>query len=295
MSQEKIIKTIENQQWLDGVGDKLQPAVLNAFESAGEAGKQVKNFLHGTWLGHPLHTVLTDIPIGAWSTAAVLDTFELAGVKNFKAGADASISIGLVGAVGSAVTGLTDWTGTSQKKRKIGLMHGLLNLSATALYFTSMVMRKRKSGRKSAIAFSMAGYGISMLAAYLGGHLVFGEQMGVDHTATSEDYPKDYVPVLAEKDLKENAMVCVQAGEIPVLVARKNGKIFAIANTCSHLGGPLCEGDLLDEGVRCPWHQSVFSLEDGSVVEGPATAPQPKFDVRIQNGQIEVRLQKNNV
>ena len=85
----------------------------------------------------------------------------------------------------------------------------------------------------------------------------------------------------------------VNANEIPVLLARKNGKLFAIANTCSHLGGPLDEGELCDNNtVKCPWHGSVFSLEDGSVVNGPASEPQPQFEVRAKNGQIEVRLKK---
>ena len=88
-------------------------------------------------------------------------------------------------------------------------------------------------------------------------------------------------------------MKCVNAKEIPVLIARKNGKLFAIANTCSHQGGPLDEGKLLnDNTVQCPWHGSIFSLEDGSVVNGPATESQPQFEVRSSNGQIEVRLKK---
>ena len=140
----------------------------------------------------------------------------------------------------------------------------------------------------------MLGYGVTTVAAYLGGQLVYGEQTGVDHTATAAEYPKDFVAVLSENELVENKMRCVTAGEIPVLLVRKDGKIFALANTCSHLGGPLSEGELMDDcSVKCPWHGSVFSLENGSVVAGPATEPQPKFDVRVHNGQIEVKLAEN--
>lgn len=293
MLQKSAIDLIEKQEWLDTIGDAVQPAVLNAFKAGGSAGQKIKNFLHGTWLGHPLHPVITDVPIGAWSVAAVLDCCELAGEKDYKKGADAAVAIGLVGAVGSAVTGLTDWTGTTKKKRKVGLMHAILNIGATALYTTSLIMRKNKESRGTAIALSMVGYGLTSVSAYLGGHLVYGEQIGVDHTATSEEYPQAFTPVFAEDDLKENQMKKVKAGEIPVLLAKKNGRIFAIANTCSHLGGPLDEGELLENNrVKCPWHGSVFSLEDGSVVDGPATEKQPQFDVRIKNGQIEVRQKK---
>ena len=293
MIQKSAIKLIENQEWLDKTAEIIQPAVLNAYEAGGSAGRKLKNFLHGTWLGHPLHPLLTDIPIGAWTAAAALDACEIAGSEDYKNGADAAVAIGLVGAVGAAVTGLTDWTGTSEKKRKIGLMHGLLNLTATTLYTTSLIMRRNKKSRGTAIALSMAGYGITAIAAYLGGHLVFGEQVGVDHTATSAEYPEEFVPVYSASELTENSMVRVNANEIPVLIARKNQKLYAIANTCSHLGGPLDEGKLLDDNtVQCPWHGSIFSLEDGRVVNGPASEPQPQFEVRAKNGHIEVRRKK---
>lgn len=294
MNKESLISAVTQPEWLDKVGDAVQPAVINTFEAGGKTGQDIKDFLHGVWLGHPLHPVLTDIPIGAWTAAAVLDSMELLGEKKYKKGSDAAIAIGLVGAAGSAVAGLTDWTGTSGKSRKIGVMHGLLNVTATALYTTSYFLRKQKGSRKTAIGLALLGYGIASFSAYLGGHLVYSEQIGVDHTATAVEYPEDFVAVLPENELAENSMRCVKAGEVPVLLVRQNGELFAIAHTCSHMGGPLSEGELLeDSNVRCPWHGSVFSLKDGSVVDGPATAPQPKFDVRVNNGQIEVRLAKN--
>ena len=291
MNQKTAIDFIENQKWLGEAGEAIRPVVLKTFKAGGGTGQKIKNFLHGKWLGHPLHPVLTDVPIGSWTVAAVLDGIELTGNKDYQAGADAAISIGIAGALASAVSGLTDWTATNSKRQKVGLMHGLLNLTATSLYVSSLILRGKKNSRRAGITCSLIGYGITTAAAYLGGHLVYDEQMGVNHTATSQQYPKDFVAVLNEHELAEDKMKCVNAGKIPVLLAKKNGSIFAIANTCSHLGGPLAEGDLLDDcNVRCPWHGSVFSLKDGSVVDSPATEPQPKFDVRINNGRIEVKL-----
>jgi nitrite reductase/ring-hydroxylating ferredoxin subunit len=157
-------------------------------------------------------------------------------------------------------------------------------------------MRKKRSGRKVAIGLSFAAYGITTMAAYLGGHLVYGQQMGVDHTAGNGVYPLKFINVCADKDLKEGKMVCAKAGEMPVLLARQLGKIYAVANTCSHLGGPLSEGELLENAsVKCPWHGSVFSLEDGHVVGGPATEHQPKFTTRIRKGMIQVKLAEQEV
>ena len=292
MKSAALLDAITHPDWLDAAADTLQPAVLQAYAAGGETGQQLKNFLHGTWLGHPLHPVLTDVPIGAWTVAAVLDGLTLAGQRQLAPGADAAVAVGLVGALGAALTGLTDWTGTTKQKRKLGLVHALLNIGATALYATSFALRRRQGSRGTAIGLSLAGYGISSFSAYLGGHLVFAEQVGVDHTATSVEYPKDFVAVLPEAELAENTLRRVEAGEVPVLLARKNGEIFALAHTCSHLGGPLSEGELRPDGsVRCPWHGSVFSLADGRVLAGPATEPQPAFEVRVRAGQIEVRRQ----
>jgi len=294
MNQSTAIDFIENQDWLGDAGDAIQPIIINAFKAGGETGQKIKNYLHGTWLGHPLHPVLTDIPIGSWTLVAVLDGIELTGNDDYKSGADAAVAIGIAGALGSAVTGLTDWTGTTKKRAKVGLLHGILNLTATGLYATSLILRRRKNSRGAAITFAMIGYGVTTVAAYLGGQLVYSEQTGVDHTATAAEYPEDFIAVLPENELVENKMRCVKAGEIPVLLVRENGNIFAIANTCSHLGGPLSEGELMDDcRVKCPWHGSVFSLENGSVVYGPATEPQPKFDVRVHKGQIEVKISEN--
>lgn len=286
-----VISNIAKQEWLGKMGEKLRPAVLSAFKAGGKTGQEIKDFLHGTWLGHPFHPVITDVPIGAWTAAAVLDGLELLGEDKYAKGADASIGIGLLGAAGAMVSGITDWSGTTKKKQKIGLMHGLLNLGATALYTTSYIFRKKKEDRGAAIALAMIGYGLSGVAAYLGGHLVYNEQVGVDHTAVSAEYPQDFTPVLPENELGENQMKAAKAGEISILLVKQQDEIFAIANTCSHLGGPLCDGELKPDGsVVCPWHHSTFSLKDGSVISGPATEPQPKFEVRVKDGQIEVKL-----
>jgi len=256
MVTEALIKTVERQEVLDQLSDKIQPLVSNAFESTGPAGREVKNFLHGTWLGHPLHPALTDVPLGAWTAALTLDAMEsISGRKELGAGADAAIAVGLVGAAGAAVTGLTDWSETNGRARKVGLLHGLLNVGATALYATSLVLR-RKDMRGAGRGFAMLGYAVSSTAAYLGGHLVFSEQIGVNHAAAQE-LPKEFVPVLADAELRESEMKRVDAGGVPVLLVRREGEVCALANTCSHLGGPLSEGKLEGDVVQCTARDST--------------------------------------
>ena len=294
MSSKSLMKIIDDQQWLAEAGEAIQPVILNAFKAGGKAGNDIKNLLHGKWLGHTLHPLVTDVPIGAWTAAAFLDWMEFFGSEKYKAGADAAVTIGLAGAAGAAVTGITDWTGTTQIERKAGLAHALLNIGAATLYLTSAILRKNKKSRRIAISLSMLGYCITTVSAYIGGNLVYNQQMGVNHAAAPEGFPEEFEAVCSEEDLEENSMKCVRAAKVNVLLAKKNNEIFAITNTCSHMGGSLAEGELL-EGyrIRCPWHGSVFSLKNGSVINGPATEPQPEFDVRTRNGKIEVRLRHN--
>jgi nitrite reductase/ring-hydroxylating ferredoxin subunit/uncharacterized membrane protein len=283
------VEIIKKQEWLEPIAERLQPAVAASLGTDGAIGPKIANLLHGTWLGHPLHVVLTDVPIGSWTAAAVLDALEeKTGSRAMGRGADAVIAVGLAGAAGAAITGLADWSkiGGGQPRR-IGLAHALLNATATACYVTSLCLRSTHS-RRAGRRFALLGLIVSSVSAYLGGHLVFKEKIGIDHTA---DYspPEDFVAVLAEAELLENQLRRVNANGMPVLLVRRGDHIYAIAETCAHLGGPLSEGKLEDATVRCPWHGSRFSLEDGRVLEGPSVHAQPVLEVRVRDGQIEVR------
>ena len=168
------------QEWTTPLEEGLQTTIANAFRSGGAAGRKVEDALHGTWLGHPLHPVLTDVPIGAWTVAVALDAADsIQGEDKYAAGADAAVGIGLIGAAGAAVTGLTDWHTTDGEARKVGLVHGLLNVSATVLFTTSWILRRQEK-RNAAKLCSLAGYVIAGASAYLGGSLVYNLGVGVD-------------------------------------------------------------------------------------------------------------------
>ncbi len=284
------VEAIGRQRWLDALGEPLQRGVTDAFAAGGSVGRQVKNFLHGTWLGHPLHPALTDVPVGAWTAALVLDGLEsIGGRKDVGPGADAAVAVGLAGAVGAALAGLADWQHTGGESRRTGLVHGLLNVGAAALYTTSLLMRRR-GARAAGRRLASAGYAVAFASTYLGGDLVYRQRIGVNHAAAP--LPDDFVPVLADADLPEGEPRRAHAGGTPVLLVRRNGRIHALAETCAHLGGPLAEGRLVDGSVVCPWHGSRFDLEDGRVLDGPATYPQPCLETRVRDGRIEVRASR---
>ena len=287
MATDLPIEVIRQQNWLEPIADLLQPAIASALD--GPIGPKIARILHGSWLGHPLHVILTDVPLGSWTAAAVFDLLETAnGNRALRRGADAAITFGLVGATASAITGLADWSKIGGgEPRRVGLAHGLLNATATACYLTSLCLRRNRL-RRAGQQFAFLGLIVSTVAAYLGGHLVYKKKLGVDHTA-DQSAPENFVSVLAEASLADNELKRVNADGMPVLLVRRGQRIYAIAETCSHLGGPLSEGKLEDTSVRCPWHGSCFSLEDGRVIEGPSVHAQPVLEARIRDGQIEVR------
>jgi nitrite reductase/ring-hydroxylating ferredoxin subunit/uncharacterized membrane protein len=289
-SKKTIVSLVDRQDWLDGIAEAVQPRVTNLFKSGGPVGQKIKDFLNGVWLGHPLHPAVTDIPVGAWSAAVLLDLLESrsgSGRSGIARAADAAIALGLAGAAGSAVTGLTDWSDTYGRGRKVGVGHALGNIAATALFAASLVSR-RKGARETGRLLAGLGLLVATGAAYLGGHLVYGEQIGVDHTAAQEP-PSDFVAVLPERELAEGKLTRVQADKVPVVLLKRGAEILAIAETCAHAGGPLSEGQLEGEDVICPWHASRYSMRTGEIVNGPSCFPQPRFETRVANGQIEVR------
>lgn len=283
---EAAIQTLERQRWLEGLGEVLQHAVAATFAAGGDAGRRVRDALHGTWFGHPLHPALTDIPLGAWTTALVLDA--TAGHRRGVArAADSAIAVGIAGAVGAAATGLTDWHHTVGGDRRVGLGHGLLNTAALTLYVTALTLRRR-GARDLGRGLATAGFAVALAAAYLGGTLVYKRRIGVDHAPRPEAW-EDFVGVMREADLPEGAARRAVARDVAVVLVRRDGRVYALAESCAHLGGPLSEGRLEGDAIRCPWHGSRFALENGRVLEGPSTYPQTCFDVRLREGTIEVR------
>lgn len=287
MRQDGVTGIIAKQEWMKPAEESLQNLTHKAFQFKG--GRQAKNFLHGTWIGHPLHVILTDVPIGAWTAAVAFDALDSMGARReYRVAADAALGLGLIGAVGAAATGLTDWQDVDPPARRIGLVHGLLNVASVALFGASLVARRRRGGRNTGRGLAALGYAVSVAAARLGGNLVYGQKIGVDHTA-AEKLPEEFTPVLAESRVEDGKPVRAEHNGTPILLVRRGSQIYALAETCSHLGGPLSEGKLEGDIIQCPWHGSRFSIRDGHVVDGPAVHPQPCLETRVRNGQVEVR------
>ncbi len=267
---------------LDRVAEPLAGIVKRIVPSKSRA----KDVLSGTWLGHALHPMLTDIPIGSFTSATVLD---LVGGRRSRRAADRLVVLGLLSSVATAASGAADWSDSHGDEMRTGVAHAGANIVGVGLYAVSAVARRR--GRRGrATMLGLAGMAAMSVGGYLGGFLGFARGVGVNH-AFAEDPPTDWADVLAADDLADGATTRVDADGASVLLHHRRGAVVAIGSRCSHAGGPLDEGDVDDDRctVTCPWHQSEFRLDTGSVVHGPATVPQVAYDVRVAGGRIEVR------
>jgi nitrite reductase/ring-hydroxylating ferredoxin subunit/uncharacterized membrane protein len=293
MAENGLLASIEQQDWLQPGVDRASELIKDAFESGGERGQNLKNALHGVWLGHPLHPAITDVPVGSWTVAAALDLLEMRGDSNYRSGADFAVLLGLLSALPAAVSGATDWSDTQGKAQRVGAVHGMLNLSAAVLYAGSLAAR-RAERRGIGRGLGFLGFGLVLVSAYLGGELSYTQKIGVNHAPdVEEDLPKDFTFAIAEAELTEGKPTKVNVEGNDVLLLKTPTKLYALANKCAHMGGPLNEGKLEGDSVVCPWHGSRFCLRDGRVVDGPATTNQPAFDVKIEGGNVLIRARQS--
>ena len=275
---EPTVRAIEQLGAADPVAKGLQHLVQRAVGTG-----PARDALTGRWLGHAVHPMLTDLPIGFWTSAFTLD---LIGGRSSRAAARKLVGWGVLCAIPAAATGATDWSDATGAERRVGLVHAALNSAAVACFTASWLARRRgRTGR--GILWGLAGSTVATGGGYLGGHLVQRLGLGVDNT-TFDEAPDRFVPTLPASEWTESTPRRVDADGTPAVVVRERGVWHALDAHCSHRGGPLDEGTVRDGCIECPWHQSRFSLDDGSVVRGPAAAPQPVLGVRVRDDVVEV-------
>jgi len=274
-----MTKRLEKEKRLDGIARTVGELVGKVVPPG-----PIKDTLSGTWLGHTLHPVMTDLPIGAWTSAVALD---FVGGKESDVAARRLIGLGILASVPTAMSGLSDYSDTMGEERRVGLTHAAFNVAALALFTASYGARRNGSSLKGK-GLSLLGMGAASVGAYLGGHLSLDMGVGVDHTAY-ESGPGDWTPTLPESEVEEGKATNVEVDGVGVMLTRHGGRVCALSDRCTHAGGPLSEGTIQAGTVKCPWHGSVFSVEDGSVRQGPARSPQPAYETRVIEGQVEVR------
>ncbi len=268
---------------LDGPGSVIAKKIRDLLP----AGGGVKDVLSGVPIGHALHPLMTDLPIGAWTSATILD---LVGGQSSRPAAQKLVGIGLAAAAPTAWTGWSDWADTepgNDDVRRLGLVHAAANGAAALLYGLSFAARRR-GAHTAGVLFGLAGAGAMGAGGWLGGDLVLARGVGVNQTVFDAE-PDDWTAVLDASMLVEARPTQALAGELPLVIVKRDGTIHALADRCAHRGGPLHEGELEGDCISCPWHGTLFRLDDGSVERGPSAYPQPVYEARINDGRVEVR------
>lgn len=297
---EAAVGWIEAAQGLDGPSRSIETALLaRPVQLAGRPARRARDALHGTWLGHPLHPALVTLPIGTWTFALAVDVLATSGLireQPTAQAAETALKVGAAGAVAAAAAGLADWQYTDGRDRRVGLVHALVNGTALALMLGSIALRSRGRRAEGRVA-SAAGWVCMAAGGYLGGHLVYRRRVGVDQADRSPE-PRDFVPVLPLSELQEDRPRRVEVWdeiarqEVGVALVRDGGRVHAIGARCSHMGGPLDEGWVLNGQLVCPWHGSRYNLETGCPASGPSTSPQPRYHVRVRDGMVEIRREQ---
>jgi nitrite reductase/ring-hydroxylating ferredoxin subunit/uncharacterized membrane protein len=281
----KPVAKLEDAAVLDPVVTAVK-SVVNAVLKP----KGLRDLLHGVPIGHPLHPMLILLPTGAWTSAAVLDL-----VPGAERATRILIGTGLLGAVPTALAGVTDWSKLHEQQQRVGIVHAAANVTAVGLYTASLLAR-RNGGTMAGKALALLGFGAVAGGGYLGGHLSYRQSSGANHTeSVPHRFPSGWQPLAALAELPEGSMGKRDVSGQSLLVLRRGDRVDVLSNVCSHLSGPLNEGTLSEDStygpcVTCPWHGSTFSIEDGEVVHGPATSHLPRFETRVTGGQVEVLL-----
>jgi nitrite reductase/ring-hydroxylating ferredoxin subunit len=272
----------------DKVIDPARKAVLAALKPAA-----LKDALHGTWLGHPLHPVLVQVPVGSWVSAGLLDA-----IPPLRPAASVLIGTGVAVAVPAALAGAADWSEQDAGVRRLGALHATMNTVALGLYVGSLVARGRGRGGLGRL-LSYAGLSIAGGSAAIGGHMSYAQSSGASHAATAaQALGTDWMDLGPLDDFPEGRPT-LRTGTashvaVPLAVVRRGARVDAFVGACSHLSGPLHEGSVEDVHgsacLVCPWHGSAFDLEDGEPRRGPAANAQEKLEVRMDAGRVMARL-----
>ena len=239
----------------------------------------------GHWLGHPLHAVLTDAPIGALFLVIVFD------VLGQPSAADVALVFGILAMLASAVIGYADYSVTDGRARVRATVHSSLMLVALAVYLVSLVLRAGSpADRTIPIALSIVAFLILSAGAFAGGDVVFALGNMVDRHAWRPAGAK-WLP-LEVGDVPEGVPVKAKLGIQNLVLVRQGDTILALHDQCAHAGGPLSGGRIVDGCIECPWHQSRFELATGRRRRGPTVYDQPAYEVRpAEAGGYEARRQ----
>lgn len=265
--------------WTRPLGDLLHRFLFWLFQKL----PWLRDLLVGRWLGHPLHAVLTDAPIGILFLVIVFDVLGDPGT------AVVILGIGILAMIAAALAGYADYADTDGRARERATLHSSLMVIALLGYLISFWLRTGKGDAPpEAIWSSIIAFLVLSAGAYVGGDVVYVLGNMVSRHAFRGAGTKWIALEPAELDdagqIPEGRPVKAKLGINQLVLVRQGDKILALHDTCAHAGGPLNEGRIVDGTIECPWHFSRYRLETGHVTRGPSVYDQPAYEVRAKDG-----------
>jgi len=267
--------------WTKPLGDLVHRFLFWLFQGV----PALRDLLVGRWLGHPLHAVLTDAPIGILFLVIVFD------VLGNQGAATVTLAVGVLTMLAAALAGFADYADTDGKARERATLHSSLMVIALVIYLLSLALRLGTAPAASTGGawLSILGFLVLSAGAYVGGDVVYVLGNMVSRHAFRGAGTKWIALEPAETDgnggIPEGKLVKAKLGLNQLVLVRQGETILALHDTCAHAGGPLSEGKLIDGNlVECPWHYSRYRLSDGLVVQGPSVYDQPAYEVRPREG-----------
>jgi nitrite reductase/ring-hydroxylating ferredoxin subunit/uncharacterized membrane protein len=236
----------------------------------------IKDLLHGRWLGHPLHSATTDLPIGVLTLVVVFDVLGQPGP------ADVALIAGVLLMLLAALSGAADYSDTDGTARIRATVHSTLMVVALVVYAISLAMRfGSPDARTLPVVLSVVGYLLVTAGAFVGGDVAYVLGNMVNRHAFRGAGAKWVALDLGEaRDIPEGSLFKAKAGANNLVIVRTGDTILALHEQCAHAGGPLAEGKIVDGQVECPWHGSRYRLADGHATRAPTVYDQPRYEVR---------------
>jgi nitrite reductase/ring-hydroxylating ferredoxin subunit/uncharacterized membrane protein len=236
--------------------------------------KPIQSFLNGTWLGHPIHAVLTDVPIGAYTLVIILD------VLDQRSAADVALVFGILSMVAAAAAGFADYAETDGLPRQRATVHSSLMIVALVIYLLSLYLRwLNPADRTVPIAASIVAYLVLTAGAYVGGDVVYVLGNMVDRHAFRSRTSK-WTALEAPADIPEGALIKAKAAGQALVLVRHGDTINGIHDVCAHAGCSLADGKIVDSMIECPCHGSRYEIANGHVRRGPSVYDQPAYEIR---------------
>ena len=251
---------------------------------------------------HPIHPILVAFPIAFFVGTFIFDILGVIYNNESLYGVAYYMQVcGIIGALLAAIPGAVDYFKTvppNSSAKKRATKHALLNITNLVLFLIAWILKGNNINPYVILVLDLSGIILLAIAGWLGGTLVYRNQIGVDPRYANagkwkeeeKDETKGQIEVASADELKTDQMKLIHVNDKRIVIARTEKGYVAFDDHCTHKGGSLAGGAMICETVQCPWHGSQFDVNTGAVKAGPAKEKINTYNVSETNGKVYLNL-----